>query len=115
MPLSRIRAALEVVTQVNHRAGERLGVLADPAIGDLADRDRVEEVLLGATDPFGGDQVGGLQHGEVLHHAEPGHLRKAVAQRLHRLAVVFEQRVEDRPSGRVGQRLEHLVHRRHHM
>ena len=90
---------VEVVTKANHRAGERLGVLADPAVGDLADRDRVEEVQLGATDSLGDDEVGGLQHGEVLHHAEPGHLREAVAQRLHRLAVAFEQRVEQSPVG----------------
>ena len=55
------------------------------------------------------DEVGFLQHTEVLHHPEAGHLRKQVAQRLHRLPVAHEQGIEQTATRGVGQRLEHEV------
>jgi hypothetical protein len=43
-----------------------------------------------------------LEHAQVLHHAEPGHLERAF-DLPERLAVSLEETVEDRAPGGVGQ------------
>ena len=77
---------------------------------DLADGDRVQEVLLLASHLAGGDEVGVFEHAEVLHHAEARHLGQHDAQSDERLAVLLEQRVEQRPTVGVGERPKDEVH-----
>jgi hypothetical protein len=77
---------------------------------DLADGDRVEEVLLLAPYLAGGDEVGLFEHPEVLHHAEARQLGQHGAELGERLAVAAEQGVEQRPPVGVGQGPEGEVH-----
>ena len=77
---------------------------------DLADRDGVEVVELGAARPFGDDEVRLLEHVQVLHDAEARHVGQHLAQLVERLAVAASKRVEQGPATFVGQRLEDLVH-----
>ena len=52
---------------------------------------------------LGGDEVGLLEHAEVLHHTEAREPGEHGAQLAERLTVTAEQRVEQRPTVRVGQ------------
>ncbi len=56
----------------------------------------------------GHDQAGVLEHLQVLHHAEPGHVEAAL-QFAQALPVPLEQAVEDLPPGRVTEGPEHRV------
>ena len=56
-----------------------------------------------------GDEPGGLEHLQVLHHAEARH-RQSLLERAERLPVAFEQLVEQAPAGRVCEGPEHRVH-----
>jgi hypothetical protein len=56
--------------------------------------------------PDGADQVRRLQHGEVLGSRLARHVQGA-AQVTERLAVPLVQPIEQLPSRRVSQRLEH--------
>jgi hypothetical protein len=83
----------------------------DPAVGDRVDRHRVEVVQLLPAVPDGGDEVGPLQHREVLADRLPGHV-EARAQLVQPLPVPGVEAVEEPPTAGVGQRLEDLVHPR---
>ena len=56
-----------------------------------------------------------LEHVEVLHHTESGHLGETGAQCPHGLAVALEQCIEHRATSGVGQGPEDGVHIREHM
>ena len=72
-------------------------------------------MLLSAGAP-GDDEPRVLEHAQMLHHSEAGHL-DALLQLPERPAVVLEEPVEQMPPGRIGQRLEDsvIVHRRNLM
>ena len=54
--------------------------------------------------------MGVFEHAEVLHHAEARHLGQHDAQPDERLAVLPEQRVEQRPTVAIGERPKDEVH-----
>src|SRR2546423_9286896 len=54
------------------------------------------------------DETGVLQHPQVLHHAEAGHLQIRL-ELAERAAVSLEQAVEQVPPGRIGECLEHAI------
>ena len=62
-----------------------------------------------ATDLAAGHEAGRLEDAEVLHDAEPRHLRQRRLEVSQRLAITLEEPVEQRPPAGVGQRAEHLV------
>jgi hypothetical protein len=51
------------------------------------------------------DQVRLVQHAQVIHHAEPRHLWVCSAELAGRRRPLM-QLVEQRPTGRIGERLE---------
>jgi hypothetical protein len=104
-----LHGALQFVLEAAQPGGPRLGVLADPAVVDEADRHRVEEVELLPTAATGDHEPGVLEQLQVLHDAEAGH-REALLEGVERLAVLPEQLVEQSPAGRVGEGSEHGVH-----
>ena len=61
------------------------------------------------TDLAAGHEVGVVQHGQVLHHAESGHGRQGRAELSERLAVSEEEAVEQEPPTRIGESPEHGV------
>mgnify|MGYP003516575287 CR=1 FL=1 len=85
------------------------GVPRDPSVVDLADRHGIQVVELLATLLVGDDELRGLEQAEVLHHAEAGHLGERLDKARQSLAVVIGQRVEQRPTRGVRERLEHVV------
>ena len=85
-----------------------LRVLVDPAVVDQPDRDRVEEVQLLPARAARDDEPPFLEHPEVLHDAEAGHLQLGLELR-ERAAVTFEEPVEQQPPRRIRQRLEDAV------
>jgi hypothetical protein len=91
--------------QVRERLQARLFELGDPALVDLLQRYRVEEVQLFAPAPHGGDQVGRLQQVKVLCHALPRHVQ-VFAQLVECAAVVRMQQVEQLAPAGIGQGLE---------
>lgn len=99
----------EAVFEVDHRRGPGFGELGDPAVVDLADRHRVQVMDLLPTVAPRRDEVGLLEHLQVLHHAEARQLGQFVAELSEREAVVAEQTVEQATTTRVGQRLEDRV------
>ena len=107
--------ALQRGLQVDQGGGRPLGELVDPAVVNHLDRHRVEEVQLLPAGAAGDDQPRVLQHPQVLHHAEPGHLDVRL-ELGERAAVPLEQPVQQAPPGRVRERLEHavVVHSGHH-
>src|ERR1700722_13824341 len=72
---------------------------------DQADRNGIEEVQLLAPVPLGRDEVGFLEHLQVLHHPEPRHVELAV-EVGERAPVTLEEQVEQVPPARVGECLE---------
>src|SRR5262245_15707572 len=92
--------------------GQRLRVLpvvvVDPAVGDVVDRGCVQVVQLPPALADRGDQLGPLEHREVLGHRLPHH-GEAGAQLGEGLAVPGVQAVEQLTARRVGQRLEHSI------
>src|SRR4051794_11554876 len=100
---------LQFLLELAEAGGPRFGVLADPPVVDQPDRDGVEEVqLLPAT--FARDHEPRLlQLLQVLHDPEPGHV-EALLELAQGLTVFAVELVEQAPPGRIGQRLEHLVH-----
>jgi hypothetical protein len=75
---------------------------------DQADGHRVEEVQLLPTRATGDDELGVLEHLQVLHDPEPRHLEGRL-QLGQRLAVTDQEPIE-KPSARaVRQRLENRV------
>ena len=94
--------------EIRERRDAVLGVLVDPPVVDEPDRHRVQEVQLLPALPAGDDEPGVLEHAEVLHDAEAGHLELGLELR-ERAAVALEEPVEEMAPGRVGERLEDLV------
>jgi hypothetical protein len=101
---------LDMTFQGHQGARATLGVLADPPVVDLLDRDRVEVAVLLATDASGHDEPGVLEHAKMLHHAESRHVvREGGSELVHRLPLVREEPVEDPPPRRIGKRLKYLI------
>ena len=65
-------------------------------------------MVLAAPGPPGGDESRLLEHAQVLHHAEAGHLQLAL-ELGERAAVTLEEPVEEVPPRRVGEGLEDTV------
>jgi hypothetical protein len=103
------------VLQCSFQVGERVDAVAlvgrDPALADLVDGCRVQEVELLPPAANGGDEIGRLEDGEVLADRLPGHVEPG-AELAQGLSVADVQAVEQLPATRVGKRLEHLVHPR---
>jgi hypothetical protein len=81
----------------------------DPPLLHLVQGDGIEVVQLLPAAADGADQVGRLQDGQVLGRGLPGHV-EAGAELAEGLAALLPQLVEEVAPGRIGQRLEHLVH-----
>ena len=76
---------------------------------NLVQRNRVQVVQLESSAPHAGDEIGGLEHREVLAHRLARHF-EVLAQLAERLAVVLPQPVQQQPTARVRKRLEDHVH-----
>ena len=100
------------VLQCSLEIGERVDavplVAGDPALGDLVDGRRVEVVQLLPPAAYGRDEVGRLQHREVLAHRLARHVQPR-AQLAQGLAVALVETVEQDPPARVSERPEHVV------
>ena len=90
------------------RAKAPLFELVDPALGDLADRDRIQVVQLFPPPPDRHHQIGLFQERQVLGGTLPRHV-DVLAQLAQGLAVVLAQPVEHPPAARIGKGLEHAV------
>ena len=92
---------LDVVLEVDQGGGEPGGVLADPAVGDLLDRDRVEESRLLRPSLDGDDQVGLDEDARCF--ITPNRLIRS-ANASHTSPTVWPSRVNSRSriSRRVG-------------
>src|SRR5580765_4701524 len=58
--------------------------------------------------PLGDDEPGPLEHLEVLHDPEAGHLEPPL-ELAQRLPVALVERVEQFPASRIGKGLEHVA------
>src|SRR5690348_3594453 len=67
--------------------------LGNPALVDLLERHRIEEMQLFAAAPHRRDEVRLLEHGEVLRHALPGHV-EVLAELVQGLAIVRVEQIE---------------------
>ena len=105
----RHRIGLQRDAKVVEQVGGADAVAVEPPVMDPADRHGVEVVVPLATDLAAGHEAGRLQDAQVLHDAEPAHLRQRRLQVSQRLAITLEEPVEQRPPAGVGQRAEHLV------
>ena len=99
---------LQSPLEVGERLEARFLELGDPALVDLLQGHRVEEVQLLAAAPHGGDQVSRLQQFEVLRHALPRHVQ-VFAQLVERAAVVRMQQIQQLAPAGIGQRLEQQI------
>lgn len=84
-------------------------VFGNPALGDLVDGDRIEVVQLFTSPADCGNEVGVLQTPEVLRYRLTGHVQ-VLAKPAQCLAIMGPQRVQQAPSCRIGEGLEHFVH-----
>jgi len=83
-----------------------LGVLVDPAVVDQPDRYRVQEVQLLSPCSARDHEARVLEHTQVLHDAEAGHLQLGL-ELGERAAVTLEEPVEEESPRRVREGLEH--------
>jgi hypothetical protein len=97
-----LHGTLQSGLEVAEPCGPGLGVLAHPPVVDESDRDGVEEMELLAASPLGDHQARLLELLEVLHHPEAGH-RKALDERVQRLAVLAVELVEEAAPSRIGE------------
>jgi len=100
---------LQFVLQAREGCCPGLGVLADPAVVDEADRNGVEVVELPATVSNRRDEAGVGEHAKVLHDAEAGHPRECCLQLGEGLSVALTERVEQGSPARICQRPEDLL------
>ena len=91
---------------IRHRRHEGLGIAADPSVRDEADRQGVEEVELVSAVAAGGNEMRILEHSQVLHDAEAGHLRQHRLQLAERLAVPLSEPIQQRAPMLIGKRFE---------
>src|SRR5262249_16929410 len=96
------------------RAHARAVVVADPPVGDLPDRSRVEVVELLAAAADGRDEIGCFEDVEVLANGLPRHLELA-AELAQRLPVARVQRGKQVPSARIAESPEDVVQIRSHL
>jgi hypothetical protein len=82
--------------------------LVDPALGNLVDRHRIDEVKLLAALPLRRNQIRLLENGEMLGDSLPRH-GETVAQFEERLPVPPVQTVEQLPSASIGQSTKHRI------
>ena len=87
--------------QVPQRIEARSLELANPALVDFLQRHRIEEVQLLSPTPLHRYQVRRFEHGKVLGHPLPSHVR-VLTEFAQRLAVVGLQTVHELPPPRVG-------------
>ena len=95
--------------QAGKAGGPGLGVLADPAVVQEPDRNRVQVVDLLPAAATAHHQAGLLEQSQVLRDGDPRHVMRS-CQRHQCLAVLVEERVEKRSPSRVGKCPEHRLH-----
>jgi hypothetical protein len=101
----------ETFFQIAQRLKTMAFVFADPALGDLVDRHRIEVMQLLAPAPDDSDQIRRLQQQEMFGDRLPRHV-EVRAQFAERLPVVFVQLVEQRAPAFVRQGFEYCIHLR---
>ena len=91
------------------RVKPRIFECLDPAMLNLMQRNRIQVVQLAPPAPDGADEVGRLEHRQMLAHRLPRHL-EVLAQLAECLAVVLSKPIQQQPAARVRQRPEDPVH-----
>lgn len=84
-------------------------VLADPALVDFMNRNRIQVVQFLAPAPYGDDQIRLLEQEKVLGYGLTTHVRLP-AKLAQSLPVVGVEPVEQFPASGIRERLEHHVH-----
>ena len=95
----RHRVDLQDGLEVCEEVGGADRVAVQPPVVDPSDGDGVEVVVALPPDLAARDEVRPFEDAEVLHDAEPRHLRQHRLQLSQRLAVTLEEPVEQRPAG----------------
>jgi len=85
-----------------------LGVLVDPPVMDQPDRDGIEKMQLLPARPARDEKTGLLQQAQMLHDPDARHLHLGF-ELGQRATFTLEEKIEQKATGRVGQRLEHEV------
>ena len=96
---------LHAVQRVKPRMFERL----NPAILNPLQRNGIQVMQFAPPLPDGADEIGRLEHAEMLAHRLARHL-EVFAELSQRLTVVLPQSVQQQAAARVGKRLEDPVH-----
>lgn len=87
-----------------------LGVFGDPPVVDEPDGHGVQVVELLAAHLLCDDEAGLLEHAQMLHDAEAGHLVAHLDLELgQRPPVPHEQQVEEEAPRRIRERLEDAI------
>jgi hypothetical protein len=99
----------ETFFQIAERLKAMAFVFADPALGDLVDRHRIEIMQLLAPAPDDVDQLRRFEQQQVFGYRLPRHV-EVRAQFAERLPVAPMQLVEQLPAAFVSQGFEHCIH-----
>jgi hypothetical protein len=91
----------ETSLQIAQRLEAMAFILADPALGDLVQWHRIEEMQLLAPAPGGGDKVRLLEENQVLGHRLPRHVQM-LTQFRQGLSVVRVQLIQQLAAAGVG-------------
>src|SRR6516165_5043994 len=81
---------------------------ADPTLGDLVNRHRIDEVQLFPAVAFPGDEIGLLENRQMLRDRLAGHLQP-FAQFAKRLAISAVQPIQQPPTASIGQSAKQKV------
>src|SRR5580704_154761 len=81
---------------------------ADPAFGDLVDRNRIDKVQLFSALPLPGHEIGLLEYRQMLRDRLAGHAQP-LAQLAQRLAIPAVQPIQQLPTICIGQSAKHSI------
>src|ERR1700730_8312649 len=98
------QASFEIAQGLQARALE----FPDPAIVNLLQWHCIEEVQFLAATPAGFDQMGGLEHAQMLRHGLPGHV-EVLTQLAQSLCVVRIEQVQQLATAGIRKCLEQEV------
>src|SRR5436309_252302 len=98
----RTASSLQIRLEPVEDADGVAGILTDPAVVDLLDRQRVEMVPALAPLALCDDQIGLFEYLEMHHHRAPVHVRESLAERAGGLRQIL-QPVEQLAPARMRQ------------
>jgi hypothetical protein len=111
--LFRFLFVFDLIFEIGQRVDAGIFKLADPAVDNVSEWDRIEIVKLASSLPVNRDQIGFFQYSEMLRDPLTGH-GEALAQIIQALSAFLKKAVEKQAARLIGKGLEDICHARYY-